>query len=103
RDTKIGAAGKVNATDGLDRQWDHAACLALHQPFEAVTDAHDADVADDGPNGRGADDAIDARCRPAPAQDRHPLRIRHGTSYAHGPAQRDVRALKMRWTSSIER
>ena len=39
--------------------------VALHDPFEAVAQADDLEAFELGADRRGADDAVDARCRAA--------------------------------------
>jgi len=62
------AALLVDSRDGLRVEIDYVVDLALHQPFEAVSDADHAGATLSGAECRRADHAIDARGRP-PAHD----------------------------------
>ena len=78
RDPDVGAPTEVDPAHFLDRQRGHVLHVALHQPLEAVADPQDLDALKDPPDGRRADDAVDAGSRPSSDEYRQPLLVTHG-------------------------
>ena len=68
-DADIGAAAEVDPADIIDRQPLGMIDIAAHDPFEAVFNAHHFHAFQDGPDGGGADNAVDARGRAAANQN----------------------------------
>ena len=68
-DAKVGAAAEMNPADILDGERDDVLDVALHDPFEPVAHADDVDAFETRADRRGADDAVDTRCRAASDED----------------------------------
>ena len=70
RDPDVGTAAKVDAADGVDGEGCDVFDVTPHQPFEAVAYADHLHAFEHGADGRGADHAVDARCRSAADKNR---------------------------------
>src|SRR5437764_980810 len=77
RDPGVRAAREVDATHRFDGQRQGTAVVALHQPFETVTNPDHADAAHQRTNGGRANHAVDAWRGATAAQDPYALRISH--------------------------
>ena len=77
RDPEVRAAREVDATHRFDGQRQGTAGVALHQPFETVTNPDHADAAHQRTNGGRANHAVDAWRGATAAQDPYALRISH--------------------------
>ena len=67
----------MDSADVLERERSHPIDLAAHDLLEAVVDPEHLHPLQEGADGRGADDAVDARGGAATYQDCELLR-RHG-------------------------
>jgi hypothetical protein len=82
QDAKVRAATKMNPAHRVDGERDDMIDVAAHQPVEAVTDADDVEALDAGPDGGGADDAVNSRSGTAADEDDEPPVTFHEQNYS---------------------